>query len=74
MDNRSLFINEAILTGESASVSKKEGDESFMGTVVAAGQGRLLVEITGSNTQMGKIAESVQEKEEVTPLRKQLTS
>jgi len=43
-----------------------------MGTTVSSGQGTFLVEKTGESTKMGKIAERIQEKEEDTPLQKQL--
>ncbi len=67
-----LHISEAILTGESAPVEKKLKDKVLMGTVVLAGQGKMLVETTGEKTEMGKIAEMVQEPQEDTPLRRQL--
>lgn len=68
-----LFLDEAILTGESVPVSKREKDEVFMGTVVSSGKGLMKVSITGESTQMGKIAVSVQEPSEDTPLQKQLS-
>ena len=68
-----LFIEEAILTGESTPVGKKEKDTVFMGTIVTSGQGRMLVESTGAATQIGKIAKSVQEPSEDTPLKRQLS-
>jgi len=68
-----LFLDEAILTGESVSVSKDQTDEVFMGTVVSSGRGLMKVLITGEDTQMGKIAVSIQEPSEDTPLQKQLS-
>jgi Ca2+-transporting ATPase len=67
-----LFLNEAMLTGESESVVKEKGNRIFMGTIVSGGQGKFVVEKTGALTEMGKIAESVQEPAEETPLRRQL--
>ncbi len=67
-----LFISEAILTGESESVGKKEGDKAFMGTIVVSGQAKMIVEITGEKTEVGKIAEKIQEPSQETPLRIQL--
>lgn len=73
-----LFVNEAILTGESMPVSKsleeKKTDVAnvFMGTVIASGFGLMRVTVTGSKTEMGKIALEVQEPREETPLKKQL--
>ena len=69
-----LYLSEAILTGESASVAKEEKDKVFMGTIVAAGRGRMIVETTGAATEIGKIAESIQAPSEDTPLKKQLAN
>src|SRR3989344_4157390 len=68
-----LFVNEAILTGESVPVEKKTKGKLFMGTIITSGQGRLVVDNTGAKTEMGKIALSIQKPEEATPLREQLT-
>src|SRR3989344_2046507 len=54
-----LFVNEAILTGESVSLAKKENDKLFMGTIVTSGQGKALIKTTGANTEIGKIALSI---------------
>ena len=67
-----LFVSEAILSGESLAVEKVEENNVFMGTVATAGEGKILVEKTGENSEMGKIAISVQKPFEDTPLRKQL--
>ncbi len=67
-----LYINEAIITGESVPVAKKRNEEVYMGTIVAVGRGKLLVESTGAATKIGQIATSVQEVSEDTPLRKQI--
>ncbi len=67
-----FFASEAILTGESIPVAKKEKDKVFMGTVVTAGQARMMAEMTGAGTEIGKIAKSIQEPSQDTPLRGQL--
>lgn len=67
-----LSVSEATLTGESVPVEKNTGNEAYMGTIVSSGQGRLLVQETGAKTQVGKIAEQIQEPLEDTPLKKQL--
>jgi Ca2+-transporting ATPase len=67
-----LYIDEAVLTGESLPVNKNKGDIVYMGTVVSSGQAVLLVETIGAATKMGAIALQIQEKEEDTPLQKQL--
>ncbi|QQG47839.1 MAG: HAD-IC family P-type ATPase [Candidatus Woesebacteria bacterium] len=70
--NRAYF-NEAIITGESEPVSKKISDEVFMGATVTAGQALMEVGLTGSKTRIGSIAKEIQEVQEETPLRKQLS-
>ena len=67
-----LSVSEAILTGESVPVKKNSGGEVYMGTIVSFGQGRFLVQETGAKTQIGKIAEQIQEPVEDTPLKRQL--
>lgn len=68
-----LFVNEAILTGESEPVRKGLHDLVFMGTVVVVGRGRMLVNKTGMRTKMGQIAAGLQRtQEEDTPLKKQI--
>lgn len=69
-----LFIDEAILTGESVPVEKHQNEKISMGTVVAAGQGLMQVKQTGADTEIGKIALDVQNDDEVSPLTKQLVA
>lgn len=71
--------SEAVLTGESAAISKEagsEGDEKakvFMGTVVVSGVGVMQVAGVGLGTEFGKIAETLSaEEEEQTPLQLRL--
>jgi len=71
----SLTMNEAILTGESKSVHKKKKSQVFMGTTISSGIGKMVVEKTGQETEVGKIAESLTETiEGKTPLQKQIES
>lgn len=67
-----LYLDEAVLTGESLPVNKNKDDLVFMGTVVSSGQATFLVEAIGATTKMGAIALQIQEKEEDTPLQRQL--
>jgi P-type Ca2+ transporter type 2C len=73
LENIKLAVDEAILTGESEPVNKKTDEKAFMGTTVLTGRGLMLVQQTGSSTELGKIATSLQEHvEEDTPLQKRL--
>lgn len=80
-----LRVAESTLTGESAAVSKDTdpvpadaalGDRHnmiFSGTAVASGRGKAVITATGAQTEIGKIAGSIQEsEEEPTPLQKEL--
>ncbi|MDD3315843.1 MAG: calcium-translocating P-type ATPase, SERCA-type, partial [Syntrophaceticus sp.] len=83
----SLRTNEAALTGESVPVEKgvktlEQGDDvpvgdqynmAFMGTTITSGRGKGLVITTGMETELGKIAQLLQEtSQETTPLQKRL--
>ncbi|MCA9134249.1 MAG: HAD-IC family P-type ATPase, partial [Planctomycetales bacterium] len=86
LESVNLKLEEAALTGESTTVDKHTeplhddelalGDRhnmAFMGTVVTFGHGQGLVTATGMQTELGKIAESLQSvKAEATPLQKRL--
>jgi Ca2+-transporting ATPase len=87
MDAVDLKTEEAALTGESTSVSKKVGPVEektpvadrknmvFMGTHLTYGRGRAVVTGTGMGTEFGKIAELMQSvEEEQTPLQQKLES
>ncbi len=67
-----LYLDEAILTGESLPVSKNKEERVFMGTTVVSGQGIMIAEYTGKTTKIGAIAGRIQEVEEDTPLQRQL--
>lgn len=68
-----LFVDEALLTGESLPVKKRNKSKVFMGTIVSGGRGVFKVLRTGAKTNMGKIALSVQEVFDDTPLKRQLS-
>ncbi|NLD43807.1 MAG: magnesium-translocating P-type ATPase [Chloroflexi bacterium] len=69
LDAQDLFVNQAVLTGETFPVEKKPGTTAadaglsertnclFMGTSVTSGTGRLLIVHTGRATVFGQIAD-----------------
>jgi Mg2+-importing ATPase len=68
VEARDLFVNQAVLTGETFPAEKKPGlipfrsslpertNMAFMGTSVSSGTGKILIAETGKNTLFGKIA------------------
>ena len=71
-------VNEAILTGESMSVTKDETSKDnlvFQGTNVVSGLAIATITAIGSETKLGKIGKSLELiKEEKTPLELQITN
>jgi Mg2+-importing ATPase len=72
LEARDLFVNQALLTGESYPVEKRADDAGvagsdpgaatdavFMGTSVIGGTARVLVCCTGASTSVGEIGESL---------------
>ncbi len=59
LEAKSLSLNEAILTGESEPVVKRDSEPVYMGTTVVAGRGIMEVTATGKNTKLGEIAHSI---------------
>lgn len=85
MESHALKIEEASLTGESQAVDKSPnplqqedvplGDRinmAYKSTLVTAGKGTAVVIATGMQTEIGKIAGMLQEKESTTPLQQRL--
>ena len=85
LESTKLAIDEAALTGESEPVNKSaefkdwphvaapNQNQVFMGTTVVTGRGAMCVIQTGSRTELGQIAASLQEHvEEQTPLQVRL--
>ncbi|WP_199617819.1 calcium-translocating P-type ATPase, SERCA-type [Paenibacillus alkalitolerans] len=86
IEANSLYAEESALTGESVPVSKRAGvlEESdiplgdqrnmgFLGTMITMGTGKGIVVRTGMDTEMGKIADLINNTEEAeTPLQHRL--
>jgi Ca2+-transporting ATPase len=85
LETHGLKIEEASLTGESLAVEKQtktlKGNQLLLGdrtnmayksTVATYGRGKGLVVATGMETQIGHIAQMLQEHEALTPLQKRL--
>jgi P-type Ca2+ transporter type 2C len=81
-----FYVEESALTGESVPSSKQAGiivvldanigdrkNMVYMGTMVTRGKAEIIVTGTGMNTEMGKIADLMQNSEDtLTPLQKRL--
>lgn len=85
LESSNIQVDESLLTGESVPVEKfavspdidKELGEKknrvYMGTSITGGRARALVTATGMNTEMGGIADMIQNiEDEQTPLQKRL--
>lgn len=69
----SLQAEESLLTGESIPVRKTEGDRMYSGCSVTTGRGVAVVEKTGDNTEMGRIAALLKNHgDKLTPLQEKL--
>jgi len=84
-DAKHILVDESSLTGESVAVDKQaealehetrlvaeKRNMVFLGTNVVKGRGVFVVTATGKDTEMGKVAASLAEKTEETPLQKDL--
>lgn len=78
IDAANMVVDESLLTGESVGISKdtsKGKNEGYMGTIVLKGRGLLLIDSIGMETEMGKIANLLDNiEEEKSPLRERLDS
>lgn len=85
-ETHSFLIDESSLTGESVPIDKISsnlteeniplGDQlnmTFKGTLVTNGRAKGVVAAAGMNTELGKIAGMLQEKEAATPLQQRMT-
>lgn len=82
IESYDLLVDESALTGESIPVEKHTGAVSddhdadnmaFMETSVSSGRGKGVVVEIGMGTEIGKIAEMIQEEDEETPLQQKIS-
>ncbi len=82
IESYDLLIDESAMTGESLPAEKHPetiysddhgtANMAFMETDVSSGRGKGVVVKIGMNTEIGKIAEMIQEEEEQTPLQQKI--
>ena len=72
IESNRLSCDESQITGESQSIGKKINDKVFMDSNVLSGNGLGVVTHIGMQTEIGKIADIVQEEDEETPLAKRV--
>ena len=73
IESRDLNCDESFLTGESQSVIKNTDDTVYMDSNIISGNGVGVVKNIGMKTEIGEIAEVVQEKDSATPLEIKVT-
>ena len=70
IESKGLELNESMLTGESASIEKKDGDVVLAATTVLAGEGTARVIAIGDDTKAGAISQVLKRyNPELTPLQ-----
>ena len=78
IDAANMVVDESLLTGESVGISKdttKGKNSGFMGTIVLKGRGLIIIDAIGMKTEMGKIANLLDNiEEDKSPLRERLDS
>jgi len=67
---KNLFVNEAVLTGESMPKEKKAGENIYSGSFIAIGNLEAEVTATGKNTNFGKTIFSIEQPAEKSILEK----
>jgi len=72
IESTDIRVDEAILTGESEAVSKKDGDELYSGTTIVHGRCEAKVTKTGMDSKLGEIAEEIQGGDDETPLQRKI--
>ena len=72
IEAKNLSCDESYLTGESESVLKEANDDVYMDSSVLSGHAIGVVKKIGMDTEIGKIADIVQEESDETPLKEKV--
>ncbi|MBE6489601.1 MAG: calcium-translocating P-type ATPase, PMCA-type [Methanobrevibacter sp.] len=72
IEAKHLSCDESNLTGESEAVKKQSDDTLYMDSNILSGNGVGVVKAIGMQTEIGKIADIVQEEDEETPLARRV--
>ena len=72
IEAKNLSCDESNLTGESEAVKKQTDDTLYMDSNILSGNGVGVVKAIGMQTEIGKIADIVQEEDEETPLARRV--
>lgn len=72
IEAKHLSCDESNLTGESEAVKKQSDDTLYMDSNILSGNGIGVVKAIGMQTEIGKIADIVQEEDEETPLARRV--
>ncbi len=67
-----ISCNEASLTGEAKDIKKMVNQKLYRGSIVTNGNGKMIVEKVGTNTEYGKISLEIQSKDPTSPLKLRL--
>ncbi len=70
--NGTISCNESALTGEAKDIKKVNKSKLYRGAVVTSGNGKMLVQAVGNNTEYGKISLEIQEEDPTSPLKLRL--
>lgn len=72
-ESEGLEVNESILTGESASIDKKENGTVYAASLVVAGEATMIVKAIGQDTRAGSMTSTLKRyKPNLTPLQRDI--
>jgi cation-transporting ATPase E len=72
---RGFEVNEALMTGESASVERKEGEEVFAGGIVTSGLGVMIAEKVFTESKIAEMTKTIKKySPSISPIQRSLNS